>query len=157
MNKGFDIFNSKHEDSINLFKIGLNEKTAKNIFEFLEYFSDYIKSIELDGTNVIETARRTGFLGFLINIATLRFYYEEYVLTKKIPNILFFYLSQDMLERLFSRVRSMLAANNNPTAEQLFGVLRQLITLNEIKASEKANCLDNLNILTVPSTSNFVS
>lgn len=62
-----------------------------------------------------------------------------------------------MLERLFSRVRSMLAANNNPTAEQLFGVLRQLITLNEIKASEKANCLDNLNILTVPSTSNFFS
>lgn len=150
-NKAFDIFNSKHINSNNLFKKGLNEENSEKIFQFLDYFSHYLKSIKLEGNSVLETARSTGFLGFLINIATLRFFYEEYVVTKKIENIFFYFFGQDMLEALFSRVRAALGSNNNPTAEQLSGVLRQLVIYNELTAPGSASCQDNLNILTVSS------
>lgn len=86
-----------------------------------------------------------------MNIEALRFLYEEYVLKKKIENILFYFFGQDALESLFSRIRGMLGSNTNPTAEQLAGVLRQEIVYNEIKASEIANCEDHLNIPTVTS------
>lgn len=150
-NKAFDIFNSKHPDSNNLFKRGLNEGTAEKIFEFLNYFVPYIKSITLRGEKILKTRRHTGFLGFLVNTTTLRLIYQEFVLTKKIENILFFYLGQDTLERLFSRIRSMLGRNTNPTAQQLSGVLRQILVLDEIKAPDTANCEDHLDILTISS------
>lgn len=145
-NKAFDIFNSKHPDSNNLFKKGLNKNSAGKIFEFLNYLSGYIKSIKIQGKLILKSERKTGFLGFLINSETLRYFYDEFILTSKIENILFFYFGQDLLESLFGRVRSMLGANSNPTAQQLCGVTRQLINFNEIKASENANCQDELNI-----------
>lgn len=150
-NKAFDIFNSKHSDSKNIFKRGLNEQNAQKIFEFLKYFVTYLKSLILDGKKILETARNTGFLGFLINTSTLYYLYTEFVLTKKIKNIHFFYLGQDMLESLFSRIRSMLGSNTNPTVQQLNGILRQMIVLHEIVGPENANCQDYLNILTVSS------
>lgn len=151
-NKGFDIFNSKHVDSNNLFKRGLNQNNATEIFEFLNYFCDYIKSITYKGINILNSQRHTGFLGFLINTVTLRYLYDDFVLTNEIENILFFFFGQDLLESLFGRVRSMLGHNTNPTAEQLSGVTRQLVNFNEIKASTLANCEDRLNILTVGSS-----
>lgn len=150
-NKGFDIFNSKHSDSINLFKRGLNEQNAEKILDFLRYFTVYLKSLKLDGKNILESSRKTGFLGFLMNISTLYYFYTEFVLKKKIENILFFYFGQDILESLFSRIRSMLGSNTNPTVQQLNGILRQMIVLHEIEASEKSNCQDNLDILNVSS------
>lgn len=152
-NKAFDIFNSKHTDSKNLFKRGLNLETREKIFEFLDYFVEYVKNLKFEGENILNTSRKTGFLGFIVNTYTLHFLDEEYVQTKKIENLLFFYFGQDMLESLFSRIRAMLGSNNNPTAEQLYGVLRQLVTYNELTAPETASCEDNLNILTVSSNS----
>lgn len=151
-NKAFDIFNSKHSDSNNLFKRGLNLKNADKIFEFLDYFSKYLKSLKFQGVNILETDRKTGFLGFLMNIEAMRYFYSEFILKNKIENIFFFFYGQDLLESLFGRIRSMLGANTNPTAEQLKGVTRQLINYNEIQSSEFANCEDKLNILSVAST-----
>lgn len=152
INKAFDIFNAKHSDSSNLFKKGLNSIDAPKIFEFLNYFTDYIKSITLQGVNILNSERKTGFLGFLINAETLRYFYNEFIINTKIDRILFYYFGQDLLESLFGRIRSMLGSNTNPTAEQLSGIVRQLVNFNEIKASEDANCRDELNILTIPSS-----
>lgn len=150
-NKAFDILNSKHIDSNNLFKRGLNEENAEKIFEFLNYFEIYIKSIKLGGRNILQTDRKTGFLGFLVNINTLKCIYEAFVLTKRIENIQFYFLGQDSLESLFSRIRSMFGNNTNPTAQQLMGALRQVLVLDEIKGPETANCEDQLDILTISS------
>lgn len=73
---------------------------------------------------------------------------------QKLNTILFFHFGQDMLEALFSRVRAMCGSNSSPTAEQLLGILRQLVTYNELKSSEDASCQDNLNILSVSSGPN---
>lgn len=151
INKIFDIFNSKHLDSNNLFKRGLNVDNSDKIFEFLNYMDNYLRSIKLNGQNVLETNRKTGFLGFLMNIVVIRFFYHEYVLPQKLKTIFFFYFGQDMLEALFSRVRAMCGSNSNPTTEQLLGILRQLVTYNELKSSEDASCQDHLNILSVSS------
>lgn len=61
-NKAFDVFNAKHSDSLNKFKKGLNTGNADEIFQFLDYLSDYIKSIKMAGKEILKTARRTGFL-----------------------------------------------------------------------------------------------
>lgn len=151
-NKLFDIFNSKHLDSNNLIKRGLGVENAGQIFEFLNYMDGYLRSVQLNGRNVLETNRKTGFLGFLSNIVVLRFFYNEYILPKKMKIILFFYFGQDMLEALFSRVRAMCGSNSNPTAEQLLGILRQLVTFNELKSSEDSSCQDHLNILSISSS-----
>lgn len=151
-NKAFDIFNSKHPDSTNKFKRGLNTPNADEIFEFLDYFCGYIKQLKVGGCDILKSERKTGFLGFLINTTTLKFLYEEYVKKQKIINILFYYLGQDSLECLFSRVRYKLGSNDNPTAEQLSGVVRQLIAFNELSAPKTASCEDNLNLLHVSST-----
>lgn len=150
-NKAFDIFNAKHSDSNNLFKKGLSLESAQKIFEFLDYFGGYVKSITYQGTNILKTARHTAFLGFLINTETLRYFYDEFIFKKKIENIFFFFFGQDLLESLFGRVRSMLGLNTNPTTEQLSGVIRQLMNCDELKASDKANCQDQLSILTAKS------
>lgn len=153
-NKAFDIFNAKHPNSNNLFKRGLNIGNAEQIFVFLDYFSKYIKSITCGSKNILKSARHTGFLGFLINIETLHYFYDEFILKNKMKNILFFYFGQDLLESLFGRIRSMLGHNTNPTEEQLKGVTRQIINFDELKASDTANCRDELNILTVGSSTN---
>lgn len=57
-----------------------------------------------------------------------------------------------MLESLFSRVRSALGSNDNPTEDQLMSIICQLIVFNELSGSEYANCEDILNILTVTSS-----
>lgn len=150
-NKAFDIFNAKHFDSYNKFKNGLTRENASEIFVFLKYLATYIKSLKIGGIDVLKTARNTAFLGFLVNIHTLSFLHEQYIETGNIDVILFFYLGQDNLECLFSRLRSMLGSNDNPTAEQLYGVLRQAITFQLLTAPETANCQDNLNILNISS------
>lgn len=45
--KMFDIFNSKHVDSNNLFKRGLNVNNSDETFKFLNYMDNYLKSIKL--------------------------------------------------------------------------------------------------------------
>lgn len=91
-NKGFDIFNAKHSDSNNLFKTGLNQTNANEIFKFLDYLSEYIKSIKLNGKSILKSLRHTGFLRFLINAETLRYFNNEFVGIRKIENIFFFFL-----------------------------------------------------------------
>lgn len=143
--------NSKHHDSHNQFKQGLTRENANEILAFLHYLNGYIKSLKIEGIDTLRSTRNTAFLGFLVNIETIKYLYEHYVATGKIDVILFFYLGQDNLECLFARLRSMLGDNDNPTTEQLKGILRQMIALQELSAPEKANCRDHLNILSVSS------
>lgn len=152
-NQIFDIFNAKHENSDNPFKVGLNEDNAVGIFDFLTYMENYIKSLTLHKENILKTGRKTGFLGFLINIESLRILYDELIVPKKVRVILFFYFGQDLLESLFSQIRGVLGGNTNPTALQLMGAIRKLTIKSEFTAPESANCEDHLNILSVASTS----
>lgn len=68
-------------------------------------------------------------------------------------NLPTFRLEQDPPEAFFSRVRSKLGSNTNPTVEQFKSAYRKILINKEITSSEHANCLDRLNIYFMPSTS----
>lgn len=87
----------------------------------------------------------------LLNIISLQDICKEYMVEESFE-LQTFYLSQDPLESLFGRIRSILGDNDNPTVEQFMAGYRRQFVENEIKSSLKSNCLDQLKILNVPST-----
>ena len=67
--------------------------------------------------------KRTDFLGFLVNISSVREIFQKYVVLEQAPlkYLLTYKLSQDHLELFFSAVRSKKrgrGGNNNPTVFQ---------------------------------------
>lgn len=87
----------------------------------------------------------------MINIITLKSIYEQYVATGLIEQLPTFQLSQDPLESLFSRVRSLNGNSENPPVSQFTSAFRKILLNNEITSSVAANCVDNLKILSVSS------
>lgn len=77
--------------------------------------------------------------------------YNTYVQSGLLPSLATFYLSQDLLESFFSRLRCLNGSNDNPTIQQVKPSIRKLLFYTEVTSSEFANCEDNLNILTVTS------
>lgn len=150
MNNLFDVFNSTGA-SKNPFKTTLTRDSAGRFFALFDEASKYLKSMKLNGRNLLQTKRKTGFKGFLINIISLKCIFETYVETGLIEEISTYQLSQDSLESLFSRVRSMNGCADNPTVSQFTSAFRKILINNEITSSELANCADKLNILTVSS------
>lgn len=75
--------------------------------------------------------------------------YDEYVETDQIDEILTHRFSQDLLEQMFSCIRSMNGRNDNPNPMQLKGSYRKLLAHNDIVSSKYANCINsNIQILT---------
>lgn len=153
INDLFDIFNAKHSDSTSKFRRGLSSDSATEIFDFLNYASDYIKSLRIGWRNVVQSRIQVGFIGFLVNIEALKILYNQYILTGNIDIVHSFYLGQDLLESFFGRIRARHGRNDNPTVTQFCAAFRALLVNLECTASNVANCKDALNILTIPSTS----
>lgn len=78
------------------------ERNADQIFKFLAKASDYIKHLKLDnGTLIMNSRRKTGFLGFLGCIKALEYLYLS-LMKIRIPIYLPFYkLSQDHIEMFY--------------------------------------------------------
>lgn len=142
INDLFDILNSGHRDKL--------ENNHNNIFKI--QFDNYIRSLKWGRKPVLDTRKKTGYLGFLINIVTLKSLYRDYLENEIIEQLPTFSLSQDPLEALFGRIRSKCGNNQNPTVEQFKSAYRKLLINNEMTASSAANCMDRLNIYFVPST-----
>lgn len=60
MNNLFDISNTKKCGSNNLFKNPICHSSAEQIFLTLDEASDYIKSLKLNGNNILKCRKRTG-------------------------------------------------------------------------------------------------
>lgn len=151
MNTIFDIMNTKRVDAEQNFKSALNADNASEIFSFFDDMIPYLKSLKFKTKSCIDSKRKTGFLGFLINMHSVKQMYNDYVCSGLLSCLALFYHSQDTLETFFGRIRSLLGANDNPTLQQFQSAIRKLLFLNEVKASEFANCEDSLDILTVSS------
>lgn len=147
----FNIFNSNSTKSTNQFKNALNKQSAGAVFTFLEKTSDYLKALQIRGKNILDTRKRTGFKGFLINIINLKSIYDLLVEPGLTENLNTYNMSQDPLELLFGRIRTLNGNNDNPTVNQFTSAFRKIQIKNEITASKLANCEDKLRILTVSS------
>lgn len=68
----FDVFNSRNLNAHG-FKNTLSSWNAKEVFEFLGSMHSYIVNMKLeDGTYVVKSKRKTGYVVFLISINGLK-------------------------------------------------------------------------------------
>lgn len=145
--------NSKNDHATN-FKKPISRSTHAEIFDFFNEAIEYIEHLKLSksGPSILLTGKKTGFLGFTININSFKQLYFDYVETGLLKSLITFQFSQDHLELLFACIRSANGCNNNPTALQFESAYKRLMLHNSIKASAAANIQEsNINILTVSS------
>lgn len=150
MNNLFDIFNCRNKFSKYIYRKPLSDKNKEFIFSFLNECREYILGLKLNNVAICRTNRKTGFLGFLICIESLRNYYSQVIEQKKLLKyILTYKFSQDHIETFFSSIRSRFGMNNNPSARQFEHCMKRLLVRHEVKGSKFGNAveLDNTHIL----------
>lgn len=159
--KLFDIMNTTRILNGNIYKSALNPTNKAEIFAFLLEAKKYIETLEIIGKRnskrqkVVESTAKTGFRGYLIDIISVMNMYEKYVEQEKImPFLATYRLSQDHIEMLFGRIRSMNGHNDNPNAVQYQSAYRKLLFNCDIGISSSSNvaiigCTSN--VLTVSS------
>lgn len=152
MNTGFDIFNCDKEIENNIYKSPIKSATKRIVFNFLDDFVEYINGLKLKGQDISTTRRRIPFFGFKNNAIALKLMYEEFVETGLMDKISTTGIQQDLLESFFSRMRSKGGFNSNPTQDQFIGNFRRILLNQELTSSALANCIDNLQIMHIPST-----
>lgn len=151
MNNLFDTMNSKKPHKNVYFKNPIDESNASNIFSFFESTVSYLKTLKFNRLKCVDSRRKTGFIGFILNTYTIRGLFNDYVRSGQLQAIRVLYHSQDVLESFFSRIRYMGQWNDNPTEQQFESAIRKLTFLCEIQSSEYGNCDDKLNLLRVSS------
>lgn len=154
INKIFDILNSDTLRVDNKYKSPIMQSTKQSIFDFIDDSIDYLKKLTLQGgLPIIESCRKVGFKGLIVDLTNIKNIYCEYVETKKLEFLPARKMNQDPVENLFGRIRtsSALGNNTNPTAQQFRAAFRRVLVDNEIKTSKSANCEDKLDFLFVSS------
>lgn len=147
----FDVFNSRNRLTKYFFKRPLSPATIDVFFKFLDTMSEYIRNLKLAKIPVISSQRKTGFLGFLICITSIKLFYETYVINLQVLKyVLTNKFSQDHLELFFGAIRGKGGFNNNPTARQFEGAYKRLLIHTEITGPDTGNIThgEKLKILT---------
>lgn len=149
INNLFDIFNTRNIYQSG-FKKALNADNASKIFSYLDEAHKYLTTLRIEnGTLLINTQRKVGFLGFIGCMDILRLFFTTLIESKELVFFPFYKVSQDHLELFFGNIRSHGGANNNPTARQFKAAYKKLLVHIEIKNASTGNCsaLENISIL----------
>lgn len=153
-NTGFDILNSKSINCVG-FKKTLCEKNIQEVRLFTEKMTTYIKGLKIQDrpgvfTPVLESQRKTGFLGFIVSLNSILQLYTLFVETDVLQHMKIYKFSQDHLELFFGSIRAHGGHNNNPTVRQFRSAYRKLvIRTNDIPSFNTGNCipLEEIDIL----------
>lgn len=152
-NSVFDILNSRSYNAINE-KKALCKENFNFINNFTEMFTKYIKNLKIKEKNefvpVLESSRKTGFIGLLVCLNSLILLYHKYISTDKLDYIRLYKISQDHLELFFGSVRAQGGYNNNPTARQFQSAYKKLVVrINDVETFNNGNCipLEHIDIL----------
>lgn len=157
-NNLFDIMNTQRilQSHPNQFKSALNPANKTHVFTFLEEAKEYILGLKLKvGKHmipVVQSAIKTGFRGFLINIESVVSMYTHYVQEGHTMYMLPTYrLSQDHLEMFFQQIRSRNGYNDNPTVLQFQYSFRRLQMIVDLPLIGEGNTYAASSILGVSS------
>ncbi|KAH9380944.1 hypothetical protein HPB48_008395 [Haemaphysalis longicornis] len=127
----------------------LNERNVRDVETMFQEATSYILSLKEPATKrqVVETNRKTGFLGFLIcmqsMIALHNFLVVERQLLKYVPG---HKICQDHLELFFGLIRSHGGHNDNPTTQQFRSAFKKVVVQNQLSDASTGNCLPLENI-----------
>jgi len=132
----FDILNSRNPCAKG-YKSALRLQNKHLWSTFLSQAYQYLYQLkDLQGTVMHKTRRKTGFIGFMAAIESVKGIFEDMVGSEAAPlkYLLTYKMSQDHLELFFGAVRSAGGFNNNPTAQQFTAAYKRLLMRSSIKA-----------------------
>ncbi|KAH8010013.1 hypothetical protein HPB51_024363 [Rhipicephalus microplus] len=101
---------------------------------------------------VIESLKKTGFVGLLICMRSITALFDRLVATGELQYLLTHKMSQDHLETFFGCVRGKGGYNNNPTACQFTAAYKRLLIRTEVASSEAGNCSRDIVTVLCPSS-----
>ncbi len=145
----FDTMNSRNALAKG-FKAALRKSNKCQWEKVFDESHEYLSNLtDLKGTKLISSPRKTAFIGFLLNIHSLKFLFRTLVEDGDLKYILTYKLSQDHLELFFSALRCRLGCNNNPTCKEFKAAYKRLLVHQEIRGN-RGNCLlqDDTTLLT---------
>ena len=137
----FDILNTRNPCATG-FKAALHVKNKSSWDPFLDKAYNYIEGLRDALQNPMHTTKRkTGFVGFLLAIKSVKGLFHDLVEQIQAPmNYLLTYkFSQGQLELFFGAVRSAGGFNNNPTAQQFTAAYKRLLMRSTIEGGN-GNC-----------------
>lgn len=135
----FDILNSRNPFGKG-YKAPLKMSNQHLWQPFLADMKNYISNLkDSSGRYVLQSRRKTGFLGFLICIASTESLFESLVSSQLVKYLLMYKFSQDHLELFFCAVRGAGGFNNNPTCLQFTAAYKRLLLKLGIRISA-GNC-----------------
>lgn len=115
----FDVFNTKFvHNNPNIFKNVLTEKNYSNINALFNEAIHYIKQLKFKLTSgetkfMCKSDVKTGFMGYIINMQSLKMMFEKYIEKEKILSCIpTYFLNQDAVEMFFGKIRSRGGCNN---------------------------------------------
>ena len=138
----FDICNSRNSLAKN-FKAPLRKTNQAYVDAFLdEAFSNIISLTDCARHPMHSSRRKTGFIGFLVAIKSLKAMYTDLVAPEPAPLkfLLTYKMSQDHLELFYAAVRSSGGCSNNPTSSQFISIYKQLLMGHQIEGGH-GNCI----------------
>ena len=152
----FDILNSRNPCAKG-YKAALRRSNKETWDAFFEKAYSYIMALQdTDGNLMYSTRKKTGFIGFLVAIKSMKHIFFDLVEKKNAPMkyVLTYKFSQDHLELFFGAIRSSGGFNNNPTAQQFTAAYKRLLLRSSIQG-QNGNCQkqDQTDILEVISDS----
>lgn len=145
-NRLWDVCNSTDDTKENPLKNPMSPKNIDQIFQLFDEATQYIKALQVKTDkgkwiNVCKSEKKAGCQGFLINIYCLREIYNDIVHENQYVDCIATHsFSQDHLEILFGKIRSLNGFNNNPTCQQFDAALRKIMANTTILYSESGNC-----------------
>ena len=137
----FDVLNSRNPLARN-FKAPIRKSNYEYTKQFLDEASEYIRDLKTsNGQSILTSRRKTGFLGFLVDIDAVVGLAEDLVNVENpvLKYLLTYKMSQDHLELFFSAVRASGGWNNNPTCRQFTTAYKQLLMRHNIEGG-RGNC-----------------
>lgn len=144
VNDLFDIFNCKRLSSSSGLKIAITLTNEHKWRPFLERSASILSSLQdVRGNKIIESIKKTGFMGFFCNTSALFNLADNLLFSSEsdFQFLLTYKLSQDFIEIFFNAIRSRNGWNINPTAQQFKNSYRQLLVhgSQDILLSTKSN------------------
>ena len=137
----FDILNSRNPLAKG-YKSPLRVSNKSSWDPFLDEAYQYILGPKNPDVQPMHTTRRkTGFLGFLVGIQSIKRIFQALAEANNVPlkYLLTYKLSQDHLELFFGAVRAAGGFNNNPTTQQITAAYKLLLLRSHIEGG-KGNC-----------------
>lgn len=141
MNDAFDILNSRKLKDYG-YKQAICKYNIEKIKEFQLKISEYILNLKLlDNKLIVNSPRKTGFLGILVSLESVIKLYQEVSSKGQLSFIPVYKLSQDHIELFFGSIRSHGGFNDNPTSKQFSTAYKKILIHSEIREGGLGNCI----------------